>query len=147
MQVPVDIIMILAAATAAYFLRSLPALQGYVSKVFTLSFQDYIVAVMIMTPFIIGIFALEGLYVIRVTSDIWSEARKVIRGSTLALVVLIVTIFLNNGGLEFNSVYAHFWKNFSSRSPKVFGCKSWHRKAPNSSCWERFKDGAHYKIS
>ena len=41
-QVPLDFIMILLAATTAYFLRSLPAFEGYVSKVFNLSFPDYI---------------------------------------------------------------------------------------------------------
>jgi exopolysaccharide biosynthesis polyprenyl glycosylphosphotransferase len=95
MQVPVDVAMIFLAATVAYFLRSLPALEGYVSRVFTFSYQDYITGVAIMIPFIVLIFALEGLYVIRVTSGIWSEAGKVMRGATLALVVLIVAIFLN----------------------------------------------------
>ncbi len=95
MQVPVDIIMILWAATIAYYLRSLPMFEGYVSKVFTFSYNDYITAVAVMIPFIVAIFAVEGLYTLRVTRSFWGEVGKVVRAATLALVVLIVFIFLN----------------------------------------------------
>ena len=39
-QVPLDFLMILLAGTSAYFLRDLPIFEGYVSKVFNLSFVD-----------------------------------------------------------------------------------------------------------
>lgn len=95
LQVPLDIIMILAAATAAYYLRGLSWFQGYVSPVFSFSYKTYILAVAILVPFIILVFAFEGLYTLRVTRNFWSEVRRVLRAATLSLVVLIVFIFLN----------------------------------------------------
>lgn len=95
MQVPLDICMILAAATVAYYLRGLSIFQGYVSPVFSFAYDSYIAAVAIMIPFIILVFAVEGLYNLRVTRDFWSEVGKVVRAATLSLVVLIVFIFLN----------------------------------------------------
>ncbi len=95
MQVPLDVIMILAAATVAYYLRGLSIFEGYVSPVFTFSYQSYIAAVAVMLPFILLVFALEGLYTLRVTRNFWSEVGKVMRAATLSLVVLIVFIFLN----------------------------------------------------
>src|SRR5690349_11572504 len=94
MQVPLDVCMIFAAATLAYYLRGLSAFEGYVSPVFVFSYQSYITAVAIMVPFIIFVFALEGLYTLRVTRSFWSEFGKVMRAATLSLVVLIVFIFL-----------------------------------------------------
>ena len=95
MQVPLDVLMILAAATIAYYLRGLTLFEGYVSPVFTFSYRSYITAVAVMIPFILLVFAVEGLYTLRVTRSFWSEAGKVMRGATLSLVVLIVFIFLN----------------------------------------------------
>jgi exopolysaccharide biosynthesis polyprenyl glycosylphosphotransferase len=95
MQVPVDVLMILWAATIAYYLRSLPIFEGYVSRVFTFSYENYITAVAVMLPFLILVFALEGLYTLQVTRSFWSEVGKVVRAATLSLVVLIVFIFLN----------------------------------------------------
>lgn len=95
LQVPLDALMILVAATVAYHLRGVPLLEGYVSRVFTLDFETYIIAVAAMVPFILFIFALEGLYALRVTRSFWSEAASILRSSTLALVVLIIFIFLN----------------------------------------------------
>jgi exopolysaccharide biosynthesis polyprenyl glycosylphosphotransferase len=94
-QVPLDALMILVAAAVAYHLRGVPLLEGYVSKVFTLDFQVYMIAVAAMIPFILFIFALEGLYALRVTRRFWGEAASILRSSTLALVVLIIFIFLN----------------------------------------------------
>lgn len=94
-QVPLDLIMILLASSVAYFLRSLPLLQGYISPVFNLSFRDYFIGVLILSPFILLIFAFEGLYATRVTRSLSEEVFKVARAATLALVVFIIVIFLN----------------------------------------------------
>ncbi|MEK7494923.1 MAG: sugar transferase [Patescibacteria group bacterium] len=94
-QVPIDVVMILLAATSAYYLRSLPMFQGYVSKVFNLGFQEYITSVLILTPFLILVLALEGLYTMRVTRRFWHEAYGVGRALTLAFIFLIIAIFLN----------------------------------------------------
>ena len=94
-QVPIDFIMILLAATSAYFLRSLPIFEGYVSKVFTFGFREYIVSVLMLSPLFIIILAVEGLYKMRVTRRFWHEAYGVGRALTLGLIILIIVIFLN----------------------------------------------------
>ncbi|MEI9966838.1 MAG: hypothetical protein WDN67_04370 [Candidatus Moraniibacteriota bacterium] len=107
-QVPIDVAMILLAATSAYFLRSVPIFQDYISKVFTLSFSDYLESVAYLTPAFILIFALEGLYTMRVTRRFWAELYAVGRATSLSLIVLIVAVFLNRE-----------W--FSSRFVIIFG--------------------------
>ncbi|PIW94387.1 MAG: hypothetical protein COZ86_01465, partial [Candidatus Moranbacteria bacterium CG_4_8_14_3_um_filter_41_13] len=56
-QVPVDFLMILLASATAYFLRGLPILEGYVSRVFTLTFRDYLDFALMIAPFFIFILA------------------------------------------------------------------------------------------
>ncbi|MGK2848943.1 MAG: sugar transferase [Minisyncoccota bacterium] len=94
-QVPIDLLMILLASTTAYFLRGLPIFEGYVSRVFALSFRDYLDFVLIVSPIFLFIFALEGLYTMRVTRRSWQEAYGVAKALTLGLIVLIVAVFLN----------------------------------------------------
>jgi exopolysaccharide biosynthesis polyprenyl glycosylphosphotransferase len=107
-QVPIDAAMILLAATAAYFLRGLPLFQDYISKVFELSYEDYLVSVAYLMPFFIALFALEGLYTMRVTRRFWPELYAIGRATTLSLIILIIAIFLNRE-----------W--FSSRFVIIFG--------------------------
>jgi exopolysaccharide biosynthesis polyprenyl glycosylphosphotransferase len=108
-QVPLDFIMILLAATTAYFLRDLPAFEGYVSKVFTLNFSDYIWAVAMLAPFCLFIFALEGLYSMRATRRFWPEFYRVAKATGLALVILIIVIFLNREWFSSRFVILFGW--------------------------------------
>ncbi len=94
-QVPVDFLMILFASGTAYFLRGLPMLEGYVSRVFTLSFYDYLHFALILAPFFIFILALEGLYRMRVTRRFWQEAYGVTKAITFGLIIIIIGVFLN----------------------------------------------------
>lgn len=94
-QVPVDFLMILLASATAYFLRGLPMLEGYVSRVFTLSFRDYLDFAFVIAPFFILILALEGLYRMRVTRRFWQEAYGVTKAITFGLIIIITSVFLN----------------------------------------------------
>lgn len=94
-QVPVDFIMIILAATTAYFLRGLPAFQPYVSRVFNLSFDDYLNFAFIVAPFFLLILAIEGLYAMRSTRRFWQEAYSVTKAITFGLIILIIAVFLN----------------------------------------------------
>ncbi|MBI2439301.1 MAG: sugar transferase [Candidatus Moranbacteria bacterium] len=94
-QVPVDFIMIVLAATSAYFLRGLPMFEGYVSHVFSIEFADYLDFVLIITPFFIVILAIEGLYRIRATRRFVQEAYGVTKAITFGLIILIIAVFLN----------------------------------------------------
>lgn len=94
-QVPVDFAMILLAAATAYFLRGLPAFQAYVSRVFNLSFEDYLNFALVAAPFFIFILAVEGLYKMRSTRRFWQEAYGVMKAITFGLIILIIAVFLN----------------------------------------------------
>ncbi|MFZ2299728.1 MAG: sugar transferase [Candidatus Moraniibacteriota bacterium] len=94
-QVPVDFIMILLAAATAYFLRGLPIFEGYVSRVFNLTFRDYLDFALTVAPFFILILAIEGLYAMRSTRRFWQEAYGVLKSITFGLIILIIAVFLN----------------------------------------------------
>ncbi len=94
-QVPVDFLMIVLAATSAYFLRGLPMFEGYVSRVFNLSFENYLAFSLTVAPFFLLIIALEGLYTMRSTRSFSKEAYGVVRAITLGLIILVIAVFLN----------------------------------------------------
>lgn len=94
-QVPVDFAMIVLAAATAYFLRSLPIFEAYVSRVFKLSFEDYLSFAFVVAPFFILILAIEGLYAMRTTRRFWQEVYGVMKAITFGLIILIIAVFLN----------------------------------------------------
>lgn len=93
-QVPVDFLMIVLAAISAYFLRGSVFFQPYVSRVFNLSFDDYLRFSLFVTPFFILVLALEGLYTMRVTRRPLQEFYGVARAITIGLIILMVAVFL-----------------------------------------------------
>jgi hypothetical protein len=94
-QVPVDLMMILLAAATAYFLRGLPLFEGYVSRVFNLSFENYLMFTLTVAPLFLFILAVEGLYTMRSTRRFWQEAYGVMKAITFGLIILIIAVFLN----------------------------------------------------
>lgn len=94
-QVPVDFAMIVLAAATAYFLRGLPMFEAYVSRVFNLSFEDYLNFAFVVAPFFILILAVDGLYAMRTTRRFWQEVYGVMKAITFGLIILIIAVFLN----------------------------------------------------
>ena len=92
--VPVDFLMIVLAAASAYFLRLMPIFQNYVSRVFNLSFNDYVFFSVVVAPLFILILALDGLYNMRATRRAWQELYGVARAITIGLIILMVAVFL-----------------------------------------------------
>lgn len=93
-QVPVDFLMIVLAAISAYFLRGSAFFQPYVSRVFNLSFDDYLRFSFFVTPFFILVLAVEGLYTMRVTRRPLQEFYGVARAITIGLIILMIAVFL-----------------------------------------------------
>lgn len=87
--------MIILAAISAYFLRGLPVFQGYVSRVFNLTFQDYFIFSLTVAPFFLLSIAFEGLYTMRATRTFTREAFGVLRAVTYGLIILVLAVFLN----------------------------------------------------
>ena len=92
LSVPVDFLMILGAASLAYFLRyqveTLPVL-------FELSYADYLKFALVATPFLLGLFALSGLYTQKSTRGLWKETGKIIVAVSSGLMIVVVLFFFN----------------------------------------------------
>ncbi len=93
-QVPIDAIMIILAALSAFVIRNIPEIISLKPKLYNFPFENYLVAVLILIPIILLIYAIEGLYDLRVTRKFWREALNVFSATSIALVVVIVSIFL-----------------------------------------------------
>jgi exopolysaccharide biosynthesis polyprenyl glycosylphosphotransferase len=94
MQVPVDFAMIVLAGISAFIIRDIPQILTLQPKLYTFSFNTYIRIVLIVAPVFILIYAIEGLYNIRVTRKFWREALHVFGATSIGLVIIIVAIFL-----------------------------------------------------
>jgi exopolysaccharide biosynthesis polyprenyl glycosylphosphotransferase len=93
-QVPVDLIMVVLAGVSAFAIRNVPQIIALKPKLYSFAFDDYIKIVLIVAPFFILVYALEGLYNIRATRKFWKEAFKVISATSIGILIVIVTIFL-----------------------------------------------------
>lgn len=95
---PLDFLALLAAGAAAYFLRISPAIeQGVGPAIFELDlpFVEYVQLIAIVATVIIGIFALQGLYAMRVTRRVLDEFTHIFAGISIGVMVVIVYFFLN----------------------------------------------------
>ncbi len=95
-QVPVDFFMMILAATTAYWIRNIPEALLFNNRLYEFSYGDYIKGMLFIIPFLLIIFAFEGLYNIRTTRKFWKEAWRVFRALSIGLVIIIVVIFLQN---------------------------------------------------
>ncbi|MCK9379193.1 MAG: sugar transferase [Candidatus Moranbacteria bacterium] len=97
-QVPADFVMIALAALSAFFIRENPEVTKFFSlqslEFHNVHFQDYMHLALIAAPFFILIYAMEGLYDIRVTRKFWKETSKVFTATSIGLVIIIIAIFL-----------------------------------------------------
>jgi exopolysaccharide biosynthesis polyprenyl glycosylphosphotransferase len=93
-QVPVDAMMIILAALSAFAIRNIPEILELKPKLYNFPFHSYLSAILFIVPFMLLIYAMEGLYNLRVTRKFWQEALKVFSATSVFLVIVIVTIFL-----------------------------------------------------
>jgi len=94
-RLPMDFVMLVAAGIATYLLRT-QILDVYrpVFFEFNLPLLVYLPLVVGVALLFIGMFAISGLYSMRVRTTITSEFLKIIVASSAAIMVLIVYIFL-----------------------------------------------------
>ncbi|OGE76006.1 MAG: hypothetical protein A3C85_00540 [Candidatus Doudnabacteria bacterium RIFCSPHIGHO2_02_FULL_48_21] len=91
-SVPVDFLMIFLSASLAYFLRyrveTLPVL-------FDLSYFQYLQLILVAIPFLLLLFALNGLYAQKSTHGIWREALKIAGSVSAGLMIVVILFFFN----------------------------------------------------
>ena len=104
-QVPVDFLMIVLAAITAFAIRNVPEILALKPKLYTFSFESYIKIILLVVPFFILIYAIEGLYDIRSTRKFWKETLKVFSATSIG----IVTIFLKREWFSSRFVILAAW--------------------------------------
>jgi exopolysaccharide biosynthesis polyprenyl glycosylphosphotransferase len=108
-QVPVDFVMIVLAAFSAYYIRNIPEFFVGRPKLYNFPLDIYLKIVLVITPLFILIFALQGLYTIKVTRKFWKEAINVFLATSIGLVIIIVTIFLQREWFSSRFVILAAW--------------------------------------
>jgi exopolysaccharide biosynthesis polyprenyl glycosylphosphotransferase len=108
-QVPIDFLMIVLAAVSAYAIRNVPEIIALKPKLYNFSFDSYIKIVLIVAPFFLLIYALEGLYDIRSTRKFWKEVLRVFLATSIGLVFIIVAIFLKREWFSSRFVILAAW--------------------------------------
>ena len=94
MQIPTDAGAIILAALSAFMIRNVPEILALKPKLYTFPFDQYVMTVLAIVPLFLCIFALEGLYDLKVTRKFWQEALRIFSATSIGLVIIIVTIFL-----------------------------------------------------
>ncbi len=101
--------MIVLAAVTAFAIRDVPQILALKPKLYTFPFESYIKIVLIVVPFFILIYAIEGLYKIRVTRKFRREAFKVFTATSIGLVIIIVSIFLKREWFSSRFIILSTW--------------------------------------
>ncbi|OGY31598.1 MAG: hypothetical protein A3C02_04730 [Candidatus Andersenbacteria bacterium RIFCSPHIGHO2_02_FULL_45_11] len=95
--VPIDFVALLFASAAAYYLRLSNVAQGVRPAVFEfdLPFAEYMQLSAIVALVIIGLFAIHGLYAMRVTRKVLDEVTQIFSGISIGIMLVILYIFLS----------------------------------------------------
>lgn len=95
--VPIDFVALLLASAAAYYLRLSNVAQGVRPAVFELDlpFPEYMQLSAIVSLVIIALFALHGLYAMRVTRKGLDEVTQIFSGISIGIMLVILYIFLS----------------------------------------------------
>ena len=110
-QVPVDFAVLILAAMSAFFVRNVPEVLEYIGqpKLYVLSEIEYLRAVLIVAPFFIFIYALEGLYSIRATRKFSGEIIKIFSATSVSFIIVIMAIFLKKEWFNSRFVILAAW--------------------------------------
>lgn len=92
--VPVDFVMLLAAAGVAYYLRFF-AITDLRPALYELALGSYLRIVLIVAIGWLGVFALSGLYSFRATRRAVDEIAKIFLACSTSFVIIILLIFFN----------------------------------------------------
>lgn len=111
LQVPVDFAVLVLAAWTAFFVRNIPEVLVYIGqpKIYALSLNEYLTTVLIVIPFFLLIYTLEGLYSIRSTRKFAREALKIFSATSISFVIIIMAIFLKKEWFNSRFVILAAW--------------------------------------
>jgi exopolysaccharide biosynthesis polyprenyl glycosylphosphotransferase len=107
--VPVDFMMIVFAAVLAYWFRFTPSVIEIKPVLFDFPFQEYLNMALLVAPFFVLIFALEGLYSLKSTRTFWREFFKIIFSVTVGVTLVVLAIFLQREWFSSRFVILTAW--------------------------------------
>jgi len=95
--VPLDVVALMAAGAAAYYLRTSEPVQGVKPALFVLElpFLEYMELVAVVAIAIVAIFALQGLYAMQATRRLVEEFTRIFSGVSMGVMGVITFIFLS----------------------------------------------------
>ena len=93
---PIDLLALMVAAAVAYYMRISPYVQSVRPAVFNLDlpFPEYMQLASIVALLVVGIFAFQGLYIIRATRRAFDEVTRIFSGISIGFMLIIVYVFL-----------------------------------------------------
>jgi exopolysaccharide biosynthesis polyprenyl glycosylphosphotransferase len=91
-SVPIDFLMTLIAASVAYFLRY--RVDSFPIQ-FDLSYPAYLRLVAVAIPFLLLLFALNGLYTQKSTRSFWREMGRVVVAVSAGLMIVVLLFFFD----------------------------------------------------
>ncbi|MFA6028191.1 MAG: sugar transferase [Patescibacteria group bacterium] len=92
---PLDYVMLVLAATSAYFLRFGETVTGIKQAVYAMPFKEFIIIALCTSGILIILFAWSGLYNISGTRRIITEIRRIIVACSTGVLIVIILIFFN----------------------------------------------------
>lgn len=108
-QVLVDAAMIVLAGVFAYVVRDVPQIIELRPKLYNYAFSEYFKILLAITPLFILVFAVEGLYKIRVTRRFREEVKGVFMATAVAFVIIVVAIFLKRSWFSSRFIILSGW--------------------------------------
>lgn len=107
--VPADFLMIVLAAVVAYWLRFTPGIIEIKPVLFELPFFSFLKIILLIAPFFLLIFALEGLYSLKTTRTFWREFLKIAFSVSVGATLIIIAIFLQREWFSSRFVILSAW--------------------------------------
>ncbi|MCX6762261.1 MAG: sugar transferase [Candidatus Moranbacteria bacterium] len=107
--VPADFLMIILAGAVAYWLRFTPGIIEIKPVLFQFSFLSYIKIILLVAPFFLLIFALEGLYSLKTTRTFWREFLQISFSISVGMTLVILAIFLQREWFSSRFIILSAW--------------------------------------
>ncbi len=92
--IPVDVLILVAAATSAYLLRFNPLVTEYRPVIFDIDFSVYLSTAIPLVVLWIILFALSGMYSVNRPRRILTDIKKIVVASSLGFAGITILIFL-----------------------------------------------------
>ncbi len=110
-QVFFDWCAIILAAAMAFHVRHMVTVQQLIKKegIYNFTFNEYMMGVLFISFLILIFYAIEGLYQVRATRKAKNEIYSIIKGTTIALMVVIIGFFLQREWFSSRFVIVSAW--------------------------------------